>query len=85
MAARVPRHDTLPTLLGQRLRAARTRRGWSQLQLAAYCGLNAQMVSRIERSVTHAPRMTTMAALARALDVAPSWLLRSDLDAPGGP
>lgn len=85
-AAIVPCMDTpAATLLGQRLRTARLARGWSQLELAVRCGLHAQIIGRIERGQTPTPRMTTIGALARALDIAPAWLLSDDPGAPGGP
>jgi transcriptional regulator with XRE-family HTH domain len=71
--------------LGQRVRFARHARGWSLGQLAARCGLHPQVLGRIERGLTRAPRMTTISTLARALNIEPSWLLSGDPDAPGEP
>ena len=71
--------------IGQRLRTARLARGLSQAQLARAAGLSSQAVNQIERGVHPAPRFTTIAALARVLDVTPSWLVSTDPDAPGRP
>jgi transcriptional regulator with XRE-family HTH domain len=45
----------------------------------------ANTISRIESGASAAPAFTLVASLARVLDIAPSWLLSADPDAPGGP
>jgi transcriptional regulator with XRE-family HTH domain len=73
------------TTLGQRLRATRLVRGLTQDALAERSGVDARVIRRLERGDALARRFTTIAALARVLDIAPSWLLSDDPDAPGGP
>jgi transcriptional regulator with XRE-family HTH domain len=57
------------------LRTARRRRGLSQEALAAAADLHRTEVSLLERAGRE-PRLTTIARLARALDLRPSALLR---------
>jgi transcriptional regulator with XRE-family HTH domain len=73
------------TTLGQRLRSVRLARNVSQESLARRAGVTRAAVIRIEHGQTATPRMGTIVALARALNVEPSWLLSTDADAPGGP
>ena len=60
---------------GQNVRQARLARGWTQEDLADRTGLATVQVSRIERGRREV-RLTTLVRLVRALDVAPSDLLR---------
>jgi transcriptional regulator with XRE-family HTH domain len=76
---------TPKTTIGQRLRAARLARGLTQAQLAAVSGVQQATLSKLESGAKTRASFTTMACLARALDVRPSWLLSTDPDAPGGP
>jgi transcriptional regulator with XRE-family HTH domain len=71
-------------LLGQRLCAARHARGLTVAQLADASGVFVDLIGAIERGSPRPTGFTTVAALARVLDIAPSWLLSSDPDAPGG-
>lgn len=77
--------DTADHTLGHRLRATRLVRGLTQEALAERSGVDARVIRRLERGTALARRFTTVAALARALDIAPSWLLSDDPGAPGGP
>jgi len=56
-----------PSVVGGRIRAARTRAGMTQQQVAAASGLHQSVVSRIEQGVAN-PTARTLAALSRALD-----------------
>lgn len=57
-----------PDRAGQRLRQLREAAGWTQQQLASQAGLTHEAISRLEGG-QHAPLASTVAALARALDV----------------
>lgn len=60
---------------GRNLREHRLRLGMSQEELAQAAGLHPTEVSRLERAVQD-PRLSTIARLARALQVEPGGLLR---------
>jgi transcriptional regulator with XRE-family HTH domain len=66
---------TEPETFGANVRAARTAKDWTQEDLAHATGLAVVQVSRIERGVREV-RLTTIARLAKALDVTPNDLLR---------
>lgn len=53
---------------GERVRALRLKRGWTQEQLAEAADLNSVQVSHIERGANE-PKLTTIIRLARALGV----------------
>jgi DNA-binding XRE family transcriptional regulator len=55
--------------LGRRLKELRTTAGMSQQSLAVAAGLSVSLVSQIERGSRSDPRISTTAALARALGV----------------
>lgn len=59
--------------LGERLQAARTARGLSQVALGERAQLSGQALGRIERD-RHAADIATIERLADALDVSPGWL-----------
>lgn len=59
------------TTLGQRLRALRLERGYSQQELANRAGLSTDLVSLLERGVRESMSWSSMVKLARALDVDP--------------
>ncbi len=63
------------TTLGELLREARLESRLTQEQLAATAGLTTASVSRIEGGKNTSPRLTTLQALAAALDVDVSSLL----------
>jgi putative transcriptional regulator len=54
---------------GQRLKAIREARGWSQGELAARAGVPYETVYRVERGLHHEPRVSIAAKLARTLGV----------------
>lgn len=53
---------------GERVRALRLKRGWTQERLAEEADLNSVQVSHIERGANE-PKLTTIIRLARALGV----------------
>lgn len=57
------------TTLGERLRVARERRGWSQTQLAARSGVSNSLISRIERDEVKSPGHDKLMKLAAALGI----------------
>jgi transcriptional regulator with XRE-family HTH domain len=61
-------------LSGERLRALRLGRLWSQQDLADAAGVTESTVNRLENGLQSA-RLSTMRRLASALDVKPSELL----------
>ena len=79
-AAALIRIATILVLVGLGLwlawRALRLEKGWSQEELADQAGLHRTYVSGVERAVRN-PTITIVAALAKALGVAPAELLAS--------
>ncbi len=59
--------------MGQRLKQARKRFGWTQDDLAATSGVGIATVRRIEQE-TIEPRVTTIRRLATTLQVREAWL-----------
>jgi len=64
------------------LRAARERRGWDQLTLAAKSGVGQSDISRIEAGHTKNPTITTVRKLEKALRLRPGTLLFGVVDEP---
>lgn len=60
--------------LGSNLKAARTKRGWTQEELAEHSGVQAGEISRMEASKRD-PQVSTLLKLAAALEVPPGQLL----------
>lgn len=60
---------------GQRVRALRRERGWSQEEFADRAGLHRTYVSAVERGVRN-PTLTVIERLAAALNISISELLR---------
>lgn len=67
--------------LAQRLTAARIQQGLSLRKLGAAAGMSAQAVLLIERGDSN-PLISTVEALAVALDVAPGWLAFGEGEGP---
>lgn len=67
----------LQQTLARRLRASRTRLGWSQERLASAAGLDRSYVGDIERGVV-SPTLQTLEKLSLALGIAASELIRID-------
>jgi transcriptional regulator with XRE-family HTH domain len=61
------RYEVLP--IGDRLRRLRTERGLTQEQLAERAGVSVDIVKKLEQGKRDSARLTTLAALADALDV----------------
>lgn len=70
--------------VGQRIREARERKGWSQRQLGGRANLASSFLSRLERGQTGI-EIDTLAALATALDTDAAALVRSEPALGGGP
>ncbi len=61
--------------VGERLKWARQRHVWSQVDLSKLSGVPVVTISRIENNRFGPPKPSTVRKLASALDVEPSWLL----------
>lgn len=59
---------------GEKLRAYRKKKGWSQMKLAAKSGLPQVAISQYERN-QHTPTVTTLEWLVKALDTTATELL----------
>ena len=70
-------NKTEQRLLGDRLRQARQRRGWTQQQLAAAAGVGRATIARAELGAFE-PRQETMRKLAATLAVRLAWLLTGE-------
>jgi len=70
--------------LGERIAAARERKGMSQCELAALLGVHQQSIAAWERKVS-AIRSDTLIKLARALDVSADELLGLESSSHRGP
>lgn len=63
-------------MIGQRLRASRERKVWTQANLAREAGVPVVTISRIENGrYAGRPRQSTIRKLAQALNVEPAWLM----------
>jgi transcriptional regulator with XRE-family HTH domain len=77
-------------ICGKRIRQARERLGWQQVELAAALHVDFKIkleqsdISEIERGV-RLVKDFELDAIARALDVSPLWLLRGDGEPDGNP
>ena len=60
--------------IGENLKRLRRDKGWTQSNLAKQCGIRLGQISKIERNDTD-PKLSTIYALARALDCTPNSLL----------
>ena len=60
------RHIVLRKILGSRIRDLRRRRGWSQNDLAALCGLSTHHLGKIERGAANAT-LATLLPIAKML------------------
>jgi transcriptional regulator with XRE-family HTH domain len=63
--------------IGTALKAARVRRGWSRETLAHHSGVSWSAIAQIESGRREDVRSSTLAALARALDVSVDYLIGS--------
>jgi transcriptional regulator with XRE-family HTH domain len=60
--------------VGQRIRAARLRKGWNQLELASKSGVSRTTLYQMERGLIPTPRAATLHRLAKTLDIPVAWL-----------
>lgn len=67
---------------GMAVKAARERRGWSQVQLAERAGMNSSTLSRIESGATPNPGKETLRQIAQALGVSIEQLAGGQLAPP---
>ncbi len=67
--------------MGERLKRARKRFGWTQYDLAAKSGVGIATVRRIEQEAIE-PRMATTRRLADTLQVREGWLAFGEGEAP---
>ena len=74
-----PSTPSLALSLAAQVKALRTRRGWTQAQLAEEAEITSDEVSRIERG-TREPRFVTIERLAEALEVPPPRLFDGSAD-----
>jgi transcriptional regulator with XRE-family HTH domain len=72
--------SVIETTLGARLLEAREAQGLSREALAESIDVSYDTIGAIERGVTRNPRFATIVALARTLNVTPSWLLTGRRD-----
>jgi transcriptional regulator with XRE-family HTH domain len=70
-----------PTLIGERIRHARSRLGLSQCELATLGNIH-RLTVRAWESGANQPRLTTLYRLAPILGVAPSWLIAGEGPSP---
>lgn len=63
------------TTIGERVRALRKKRGYSQVELATLAGITQGSLSLIERNETAIPAGDTVAGLCRALRTTPDFLI----------
>ena len=67
---------------GERLKAARKRKGLTQTQLAEQLGITQKSYQRME-SGSHDLKMSTICSLCRALDISADWLLGLNVNIQG--
>lgn len=67
-----------PARLASAVRAARERRGWSRETLAHHSGLSWSAISQIETGRRADIRLSSLAALAEALDISLDYLIGAD-------
>jgi transcriptional regulator with XRE-family HTH domain len=63
---------------GARLARVRCERGWTQELLAGRAGVSTELVKKLEQGAKRSARLSTLAALARALNIPVSALLSDD-------
>lgn len=76
-----PAGDRAPLVDGARLAQLRRDRGWTQDVLADFAGISSELVRKLEQGARRSARISTLSALARALNVPVSVLLG---DSPAG-
>lgn len=66
--------EKLKKLLGQRIVELRTRKGWSQADLARVCGKDRQAIEKLENGKVN-PTLYSLLEVAKALDISLSALV----------
>ena len=61
--------------LRKRVSTARTERGWSQRELGRQAGVSNAFVSQLESGASDNLRLSTILALAKALETKVGWML----------
>jgi DNA-binding XRE family transcriptional regulator len=74
--------DCPPTTVGERVAKERTKRGWTQQELASHAGVRYETVNRIENGKHTEPRVYVAVALAKALGVTVDYLVGMYEDEP---
>ena len=71
--------------VGERLKWARQRHVWSQVDLSKLSGVPVVTISRIENNCHGLPKPSTVRKFSRALGIDPAWLLYGEagLDSDG--
>ena len=64
-----------PSIFGQRLREARTLRGWTQEQLAKESGISAAVISHFETGTRQRASAANLVKLATGLSISVDYLL----------
>lgn len=64
--------------MGDRIKKARTGKGWTQEQLGALCGTTKQTIFKYETGIIEDIPLSRVEKLARVLDVSPAWLVGWD-------
>jgi len=68
--------------VGERLRWARQRHVWSQVNLSRFSGVPVMTISRIENNRHGLPKLSTVRRLAEALEIDPTWLIYGSVHFP---
>jgi transcriptional regulator with XRE-family HTH domain/tetratricopeptide (TPR) repeat protein len=68
-----------PLVDAAKLVQLRNNHGWTQEMLAGYAGLSCDMVKKLEQGARHSARMSTLSALAQALNVPVGALLSDNM------
>lgn len=66
--------DRLKKLIGQRIVELRTKKGWSQADLARECGKDRQAIEKLENGRVN-PTLYSLVEIAKALDVSLTILI----------
>lgn len=64
-----------PVSVGQRIKQLREARGFTQVYVAAHCGVSQKAISLLENDETRTPLSRTLRKLAHLFEVDPDWLL----------
>src|SRR5438045_2973681 len=76
-------HLTPPEVFGQRVRETRERRGWKQWELADRLNIDRTTLNKIEQGSRGDIKISQLFEFAKALDIAPVYLLTPRLEDAG--